>query len=87
MLHGTRDENILTSGSNPVKKDDQFTKDRLITASPDTTLEQAEAILNKNKVEKLLLVDDKGHLTGLITIKDIDKQTQFPVLDVSLHRS
>jgi IMP dehydrogenase len=55
-----------------------MTKDRLVTASPDTTLVEAEKILNDNKVEKLLLVDDEFRLKGLITIKDIDKQQSFP---------
>jgi len=58
--------------------EDVMTHDRLITAPPHTTLEQAETILNRAKVEKLLLVDDEGRLTGLITIRDIDKLQQFP---------
>ena len=73
----SRDLKFLPEKDQPIAE--VMTKDRLITAAPHTTLEQAEAILNKNKVEKLLLVDDKGHLTGLITIRDIDKQTQFPM--------
>ena len=72
----SRDLKFLPEKDQPIAE--VMTKDRLITASPDTTLDLAEAILNKNKVEKLLLIDDKGHLTGLITIRDIDKQTQFP---------
>ena len=55
-----------------------MTKGRLITAPPDTTLEQAERILNKNKIEKLLLVDADQHLTGLITMRDLDMLQQFP---------
>ena len=55
-----------------------MTKDNLVTASEQTTLEEAEQILNKNKVEKLLLVDDLYRLKGLITIKDIDKTQNFP---------
>ena len=55
-----------------------MTKDDLVTASPDTTLEQAKAVLNRNKVEKLLLVDQQMRLHGLITIKDIDKLAAFP---------
>jgi len=55
-----------------------MTHERLITAAPDTTLEQAELILNQNKVEKLMLVDDDMRLTGLITMRDIAKLTQFP---------
>ena len=50
----------------------------LITAPENTTLEAAERILTENKVEKLLLVDDKFKLKGLITIKDIDKLANFP---------
>jgi len=55
-----------------------MTKDNLVTASENTKLEEAERILTKNKVEKLLLVDDQYRLKGLITIKDIDKLTSFP---------
>ena len=52
--------------------------DRLITAPVGTSLEQAKAILQKYKVEKLPLVNDKGELKGLITIKDIEKATRYP---------
>src|SRR5437588_4389649 len=55
-----------------------MTKDNLVTAAEHTTLEAAERILTENKVEKLLLVDEKYKLKGLITIKDIDKLTNFP---------
>jgi IMP dehydrogenase len=55
-----------------------MTADGLITAPPGTTLAEAELILNKNKVEKLLLVDANGHLAGLITMRDIDRLSQFP---------
>lgn len=58
--------------------DDVLTRDGLITAPPTTTLEQAELILNKNKVEKLILVDAQGKLAGLITMRDIDRLSQFP---------
>ena len=51
----------------------------LVTGPPDTTLHKAEAILNANKVEKLLLIDDAGRLKGLITMRDIAKQDQFPL--------
>lgn len=50
----------------------------LITAPTGTTLEQAESILNRNKVEKLLLVDGDFRLAGLITMRDIDRSSQFP---------
>jgi IMP dehydrogenase len=55
-----------------------MTKDNLVTAKENTTLEEAEQILTANKVEKLLLVDDQYRLKGLITIKDIDKMLNFP---------
>ena len=57
---------------------DVMTRENLITAKPSTTLEEAEKILLRNKVEKLPLVDDSGALVGLITIKDIEKLHQFP---------
>jgi IMP dehydrogenase len=55
-----------------------MTKSNLVTAPEDTTLGDAERILNENKVEKLLLVDDEYRLKGLITIKDIEKTENFP---------
>ncbi len=50
----------------------------LVTASLGTTLDQAERILNKQKVEKLILVDDQFRLCGVITMRDIDRASQFP---------
>lgn len=58
--------------------DDVMTKEQLITAPVDTTLEQAEKVLQKYKVEKLPLVDENGVLKGLITIKDIEKVIEYP---------
>jgi IMP dehydrogenase len=55
-----------------------MTKENLVTAPPDTSLDAADKILQKHKVEKLLLVDSERRLTGLITIKDIDKNRQYP---------
>jgi len=55
-----------------------MTKDNLVTAPPNTGLEEAEKILHREKVEKLLLVDKENRLTGLITMRDIDKSRQFP---------
>lgn len=55
-----------------------MTKDNLITAPIGTTLEQAQEILRTHKIEKLPLVDEKGYLKGLITIKDIEKAIQYP---------
>ncbi|MAE60717.1 MAG: IMP dehydrogenase [Planctomycetaceae bacterium] len=57
---------------------DMMTSQNLVTGPPDTTLEQAEQILSKNKVEKLLLVDNALNLRGLITMRDIDKLQSFP---------
>jgi IMP dehydrogenase len=55
-----------------------MTKENLITAPEGTTLEQAKSILTKHKIEKLPIVNDKGDLKGLITIKDIEKAIQYP---------
>jgi len=55
-----------------------MTKDNLVTAQPETSLETAEKVLNTHKVEKLLLVDEAGRLAGLITMRDIDRLRQFP---------
>jgi IMP dehydrogenase len=71
-----RDLRFLTD--NNQKLSEVMTKDNLVTAPENTTLEAAERILTENKVEKLLLVDDKYKLRGLITIKDIDKLLNFP---------
>ena len=53
-------------------------KDKLVTAKAGTTLEEAKQILMKSKVEKLPLVDNNGKLTGLVTIKDIEKSVKYP---------
>lgn len=71
-----RDLRFLTD--NEQKISEVMTKDGLVTAAEDTTLEEAERVLMKNKVEKLLLVDDLFRLRGLITIKDIDKLANYP---------
>ena len=55
-----------------------MTKDRLITVPVGTTLEQAKEILHKNRIEKLLVVDEHNNLKGLITIKDIEKIRKYP---------
>jgi IMP dehydrogenase len=71
-----RDLRFLTN--NNQRLSEVMSKDNLVTGSEHTTLEAAERILTENKVEKLLLVDDNYRLKGLITIKDIDKLTNFP---------
>ena len=57
---------------------DVMTREKLVTAPENTKLDEAERILYKAKVEKLLLVDKENRLTGLITMRDIDKMHQFP---------
>ena len=56
-----------------------MTSDNLITVAQGTSLEQAEIILQKHKIEKLPVVDSKGKLLGLITFRDITKLTQKPI--------
>src|SRR5271168_3789651 len=55
-----------------------MTKENLITVPVGTTLEQAEEILHRHRVEKLLVVDDHYMLKGLITVKDIQKKLKYP---------
>lgn len=55
-----------------------MTKERLVTARPGISLEEAKEILHQNRIEKLLVVDERMHLKGLITVKDIQKTIQFP---------
>lgn len=57
---------------------DCMTKDGLVTAPENTSLEEAKAILAKYRIEKLPLVDSQGNLRGLITIKDIEKSKKYP---------
>ncbi len=55
-----------------------MTKDNLITAPVGTTVEEAKEILHRNRIEKLLVVDEEFNLKGLITIKDIEKRKKYP---------
>jgi IMP dehydrogenase len=55
-----------------------MTKDNLVTVSVGTTLEEAERLLQKHRIEKLLVVDSDFNLKGLITVKDIQKKLEFP---------
>jgi IMP dehydrogenase len=57
---------------------DLMTSENLVTVPVGTTLEEARAVLHASKVEKLPVVDDGGHLKGLITVKDIAKRVQYP---------
>lgn len=65
-------------GDYSTKINDVMTKEKLVTAPVGTTLEEAEHILQEHKIEKLPLVDGRGILKGLITIKDIEKAIEFP---------
>ena len=58
--------------------DTVMTKEGLVTAPAGTSIEDAEAILQSRKIEKLPLIDKEGRLSGLITIKDIEKVVEFP---------
>lgn len=58
--------------------DNVMTKENLVTAPVGTSLEEAQRILGRHRIEKLPIVDEKGYLKGLITIKDIEKAIQYP---------
>ena len=61
-----------------LKVDDVMTSKKLITAKVGITLEESKKLLHEHRIEKLLVVDDKGNLKGLITIKDIEKIRKYP---------
>lgn len=71
-----RDMRFETDLSRPIS--DIMTSKGLITAPEHTTMEEAKRILQAHRIEKLPLVDDDGHLKGLITIRDIEKMRKFP---------
>ena len=71
-----RDLRFETNLDLPIKQ--AMTKEKLVTGKEGTTLEEARKILQKHRIEKLPIVDGKGRLKGLITIKDIEKREQFP---------
>ncbi|MEG2174137.1 MAG: IMP dehydrogenase [Oscillospiraceae bacterium] len=71
-----RDLRFMTNFDVPIR--DVMTKQPLVTAPVGTTLEQAQAILSKYKIEKLPIVDENHKLKGLITIKDIEKAVRYP---------
>ncbi len=71
-----RDLRFETDFDQPIEK--VMTKENLVTAPVGTTLAEAQKILGKHRIEKLPLVDGKGYLKGLITIKDIEKSIQYP---------
>lgn len=71
-----RDLKYLTPDETKVR--DVMTKDNLVTGRSTTTLQDAKKILWENRIEKLPIVDDEGHLVGLITSKDIDNVVNYP---------
>lgn len=71
-----RDLRFVHDYSTPIRE--VMTRDNLVTAPVGTTLQEAEVILQRHKIEKLPLVDENNELKGLITIKDIEKAIQFP---------
>ena len=71
-----RDLRFETNFDQPISN--VMTKENLVTAPQGTTLEEAQKILGKHRIEKLPIVDKNGILKGLITIKDIEKATQYP---------
>jgi len=71
-----RDLRFETNYNQPIGN--VMTRENLVTAPEGTTLDQAQEILRKHKIEKLPIVDKDGNLKGLITIKDIEKAIQYP---------
>src|SRR5712672_646358 len=84
VTQGTRLTGILTNRDLRFEKDHTqlvnavMTKENLVTVSVGTTLEEAEKILQKHRIEKLLVVDQDFNLKGLITVKDIQKKLEYP---------
>ena len=68
-----------------LKVSDRMTDDKLITVKEGTTLDEAKEVLQEHRVEKLLVVNDSGNLTGLITVKDILKKQNFPNAAIDRH--
>ncbi len=71
-----RDMRFLSDFSQRIEE--VMTHENLVTAPVGTTLEQAQEILRRHRIEKLPIVDDQGNLKGLITIKDIEKAVKYP---------
>lgn len=73
-----RDLRFMTDKDFDQKIADVMTKENLVTAPVGTTMQDAQEILRRHRIEKLPIVDEKGYLKGLITIKDIEKAVQYP---------
>lgn len=73
-----RDLRFMTNDDFSQPIENVMTRDNLVTAPIGTTLEGAQEILRRHRIEKLPIVDENGYLKGLITIKDIEKSVQYP---------
>jgi len=71
-----RDIRFETNDSLSIR--DRMTAKKLVTVPQGTTLDEAKKVLQEHRIEKLLVVDKKGNLAGLITVKDIQKKEDFP---------
>jgi len=84
VVDGRQLKGILTNRDIRFEKDlslsiiERMTADNLITVPIGTTLDKAKEILQKHRIEKLLVIDKNGELAGLITVKDIQKKEEFP---------
>src|SRR5205823_13819605 len=89
--HGGRLVGILTNRDVRFEKDTSqsvaalMTSRDLVTAPVGTTLEDAERLLHRDRIEKLPVVDADGVLKGLITVKDIQKRIEFPLATKDAH--
>ncbi|WP_136805897.1 IMP dehydrogenase [Desulfosediminicola flagellatus] len=85
VLHEGKLVGIVTNrdlrfvSDNDLRVSDVMTSKKLVTAKVGITLEQSKALLHEHRIEKLLVVDDHGGLTGLITIKDLEKIKKYPL--------
>ena len=68
-----------------LKVRDRMTSENLITVPIGTTLDEAKSVLQKHRIEKLLVISDHGNLKGLITVKDIQKKEKFPHATKDIH--
>src|SRR3989442_14429808 len=84
VTRGPRLTGILTTRDLRFEKDhalpvrDVMTKENLVTVPVGTTLDEAERLLQRHRIEKLLVVDQDFNLKGLITVKDIQKKLEYP---------
>lgn len=78
-----RDLRFETNLDKPISR--VMTKENLVTTPEGTTLEEAKKLLHEHRIEKLLVVDKQGNLSGLITIKDIEKAKAYPLASKDSH--